>query len=278
MQKITRWLTPLIILGLFLSSCDRSSDLVLNRDDYEDRLRAFWLSQSIANWTGLQTEGERIEPPFFTDEDWPEFGYILDQGVWSADDDTDIEYIYQSALETYETEILTPEQIREQWLEHIDGSYVWVSNETAYYLMLDDGLLPPETSDPNNNPNWEQIDAQLTTEIFGLLAPGRPDVALKMGELPVQVTARGDAELAARFYIIMHSLAVTAVDQINDGNHDGDPYDEQVFWLAEQARARTPDSSYIAGMYDWVLAEYQNNPDKDNWEATRDAFYDVYVK
>lgn len=267
----------LLIIALLLTACSRSSDLELNRADYQDRLRAFWLSQSIANWTGLQTEGERIEPPFFTDEDWPEFDYILDQGVWSADDDTDIEYIYQNALETYETEILTPEQIREQWLEHIDGSYVWVSNESAYYLMLEDGLLPPETSDPEHNPNWEQIDAQLTTEIFGLFAPGRPDVALKMGELPVQVTARGDAELAARFYIIMHSLASTAVDQISDENGDGDPYDEQVFWLAEQARAQTPDSSYIAGMYDWVLTEYQNNPDKDNWEATRDEFYDVYV-
>jgi hypothetical protein len=279
-DKVKRFicLIPFIILLLLLPACGRSSDLVLDRADYEDRLRAFWLSQSIANWTGLQTEGERIEPSFYTDEDWQDFGYILDQGVWSADDDTDIEYIYQSALETYETEILTPEQIREQWLEHIDGSYVWVSNESAYYLMLEDDLLPPETSDPNNNPNWEQIDAQLTTEIFGLFAPGRPDVALAMGELPVQVTARGDAELAARFYIIMHSLASTAVDQISDENGDGDPYDEQVFWLANQARSQTPEDSYIAGMYDWVLAEYNNNADKENWEATRDAFYDVYVE
>lgn len=271
------WYWPLIIITLVLSACS-SSDLVLNRDDYQDRLRAFWLSQSIANWTGLQTEGERTSLPYYTDDDWENFGFILDQGIWSADDDTDIEYIYQHALETYETEILTPEQIREQWLEHIDGSYVWVSNESAYYLMLEDGLLPPETSAPENNPNWEQIDAQLTTEIFGLLAPGRPDVALAMGKLPVQVTARGDAELAARFYIIMHSLAATAIETISDENGDGDPYDEQVFWLAEQARAQTPNASYIAGMYDWVLQEYNNNPDKNNWEATRDVFHRTYVE
>ena len=119
--------------------------------------------------------------------------------------------------------------------------------------MLEDGLLPPETSLPQKNPNWEQIDAQLTTEIFGLLAPGRPDVALAMGELPVQVTARGDAQLAAEFYIIMHSLAAYAIENITDTNGDGDPYDEQVFWLAEQARTQTADDSYIAGMYDWVL-------------------------
>jgi hypothetical protein len=279
-MKKSHSLLIIFILFLVLISCrNQSEDLVLNREDYQDRLRAFWLSQSIANWTGLQTEGQRTQIPYYTDEDWNKFGFILNQSPWwSADDDTDIEYIYQHALETYETEILTPEQIRDQWLEHIDGDYIWVSNESAYDLMRDEGLLPPETSLPENNPNWEQIDAQLTTEIFGLFSPGRPDIALQMGELPIQVTARGDAELAAKFYIVMHSLASYAIENITDTNGDGNPYDEQVFWLAEQARAQTQDESYIAGMYDWVLNEYKNNPEKDNWEATRDAFHYVYIE
>ena len=38
--------------------------------------------------------------------------------------------------------------------------------------MKDQDLVPPATSDPANNPNSDMIDAQLTTEIFGLLAPG----------------------------------------------------------------------------------------------------------
>ena len=80
------------------------------------------------------------------------------------------------------------------------------------------------------------------------------------------------------FYIIMHSLAPQALERISDKNGDGDAYDEQVFWLAEQARAQIPDDSYIAGMHDWVLNEYNNNPDKDNWEATRDAFHRTYVE
>jgi hypothetical protein len=276
------WLPIFVFSVLFLTACDgRSNELELSRGDYQDRLRAFWLSQSIANWTGLQTEGQRTRIPFYTDEDWDRFGFVLNQSPWwSADDDTDIEYIYQHALETYETEILTPEQIRDQWLEHIQSkeeNYLWVSNESAFRLM-EEGVLPPNTSDPENNPNWEQIDAQLTTEIFGLFAPGRPDVAMLLGDLPVKVTARGDAEMAAKFYIIMHSLAPYAIVNITDANGDGDPYDEQVFWLAEQARAQIPDKSYIAGMYDWVLNEYEGNPDKEDWEATRDAFYHIYVE
>ncbi len=268
-----------LVFTQFLSACQSQEILAISRLEYQDRLRAFWLSQNIANWTGLQTEGLRIDVPYFTDEDWDDFGFVLNQSPWwDADDDTDIEYLYQSALEEYETEILTPEQIREQWLAHINGDYIWVSNESAYYLMKDEGLLPPDTSLPVNNPNWEQIDAQLTTEIFGLFSPGCPTVALQMSEIPVRVTARGNAEIAARFYIIMHSLAPYAIENIADENGDGDPYDEQVFWLAAQARAQTPDESYIAGMYDWIFAKYQENPDKDNWEVTRDAFHFRYVE
>ena len=292
-MKRSSFLVFLLFLALILTSCvskpeastetltkpDTDDIFTLSRLDYQDRLRAFWLSQSIANWTGLQTEGHRTSVPFYTDEDWDDFGFVLKHGLWGADDDTDIEYIYQHALETYETEILTPEQIRDQWLEHIrsrEENYLWVSNESAF-RMMEEGVLPPNTSDPEDNPNWEQIDAQLTTEIFGLFAPGRPDVAMMLGELPVSVTARGDAEMAAKFYIIMHSLAPYAIKNISDSNEDGDPYDEQVIWLAEQARSQIPDESYIAGMYDWVLSEYSNNPDKEDWEATRDAFYFKYV-
>jgi hypothetical protein len=269
-----------LLLIYFLAACDgQPNNLQISRTDYQDRLCAFWLSESIANWTGLQTEGQRTGIPFYTDDDWERFGFVLKQSPWwDADDDTDIEYIYQNALETYQTEILTPEQIREQWLEHIDGSFIWVSNESAYYLMRDENLLPPKTSEPEYNPNWEQIDAQMTTEIFGLFAPGRPDIALMMGDLPVRVTAGGDAEMAAKFYIIMHSLAPVAIEQISDSNADGDPYDEQVFWLPEQARTQIPDESYIAGMYDWVLSKYQQSPDKNDWEKTRDAFYFRYVE
>jgi len=34
-----------------------------------------------------------------------------------------------------------------------------------------EGMIPPATSSPENNPNYEMIDAQLTTEIFGFFAP-----------------------------------------------------------------------------------------------------------
>ena len=53
---------------------------------------------------------------------------------------------------------------------------------------------------------------------------------------------------------------------------------QKVVWLAEQGRKRLPDESYAAEIYDFVKAEYDSNPDKDNWERTRDALYERYQK
>ena len=143
--------------------------LVLSRAEFAERLHGFWLGQSIANWTGLVTEMCRVEPPFYTRADWGrqadpniwgnfrehfskiDFFLLSPDRVWGADDDTDIEYLYQHLLYSHKTAVLTGEQIRVGWLKHIYSNedapisatefrrenFLWVSNEAAYYLMRD---------------------------------------------------------------------------------------------------------------------------------------------
>ncbi len=277
---------------LILSGCSdhppaSEESIHIERETYRDQFIGFWLGSCIANWTGLTTEAHRRTKPYYTDEDWQTtkgwtidgkeysfyIDFVLDQDPWGADDDTDIEYIFQHAMDTYATTRLSGAQIRDQWLEHIrseEENYLWVSNETAFHLMRDQGMTPPETSLPANNPNWEMIDAQLVTEIFGLYAPGHPDLALTISEMPVRTMAYSHSQYAAQFYIVMHALASRVDPQLS--------YKEQVFWLAAQARGYIPDSSYIAGMYDWVLEQYHATPDKNDWETVRDAFHDRYIE
>ena len=50
------------------------------------------------------------------------------------------------------------------------------------------------------------IDAQLTTEIFGLLAPGSIEEALALAYYPIRTAGIGDAALVSEFYVAMHSL------------------------------------------------------------------------
>ena len=120
------------------------SDVVISRSDYHEKLEGFWLAECIANWTGLRTEGVKKTAPFYTDEAWGtkqgrrrngapqmiEFVLVEEGDVWGADDDTDIEYIYQSILDTNNTSVVTGKMIRDGWLKHIkheEQNYLWGS-------------------------------------------------------------------------------------------------------------------------------------------------------
>ncbi len=275
-------ISKLLILAL-LVNVQFLHGQTISKSEYKEKLQGFWLGSCIANWTGLKTEGMRKDKPYFTDEDWNTnqgnewhgayIDFVLDKEIWGADDDTDIEYIYQHAMETYDTYLLSGEQIRNQWLEHIspkEENFLWVSNETAFNLMREEKMIPPVTSLPYFNENWEMIDAQLTTEIFGLLAPTSPDIALELSYLPIRTTAYSHSMYAAQFYVIMHALA-SSVDE-------GMSRRDQMLWLADSARTYIPESSYIAKMYDWVRNEYIKSTNKDDWESVRDAFHDYYIE
>jgi hypothetical protein len=270
------------------------SDMVISREQYLNKLYGFWLGQCIANWTGLVTEMDKIGDigdiktgGFYTREDWgkpdrpsiwgeglpsdlsPTIDFVLrgEEEIWGADDDTDIEYMYQYLLKTNHTSILSGEQIKTGWLKHIkleEENYLWVSNQQAFDLM-EQGVVPPETSEPEKNPHFEMIDAQLTTEVFGLFAPTRPDIALKMAYLPIRTTARENAAWISEFYVIMHALA-SKVDQNLS-------IDQQTQWMANEARLHLPQTSYAAKMYDFVRLKYDS---RIPWEQTRDSIYVKY--
>ena len=271
---------------------DSTIDVInISRDKYYNQLCGFWLGQCIANWTGLVTEMDKIGTigeiktgAFYTREDWgkADLPSIWGQGVpsdlsptidfvfknpdeiWGADDDTDIEYMYQHLLVTNQTSYLTPQQIRDGWLNHIkkkEENFLWVSNQKAFDLMRQ-GVLPPKTGNPKNNEHFEMIDAQLTTEIFGLFSPTRPDVAVKMAHLPIQTIARENAEYIAKFYVSMHSLASIA--------HTNKSIGKQLIWMANQSKKELPEGSYANHMFNYTLELYKSGIP---WEQTRDSIY-----
>jgi hypothetical protein len=163
--------------------------------------------------------------------------------------------------------MLTGEQIRNGWMKHIKGeeeNYLWVSNQKALDLMKS-GLVPPATGAPEHNPEYEMIDAQLTTEIFGLYAPGRPDMAVKMATLPIQTTAREESEWISAYYVRLFSLASTADTSL--------PIKQQLTKMAEQAALELPASSYPVAMYHYVKGLYASGI---SWEQARDSVYQRY--
>ena len=285
----------LIVFSISCHKVDETSQntITISVDEYRDKLKGFWLGQCIANMTGLVTEMDKIgnigeikTGKFYTSEDWGKLDqpsifspnksselsktidFVFEQdGMWPADDDTDIEYMYQELLLNYKTSFLSPDQIRDGWINHIkqkEENFLWVSNQKAFDLM-NEGYVPPKTSDPKLNEYYDMIDAQLTTEIFGILSPGRPDIALKMAELPILTTARYNAKWISDFYVSMYSLSTTLNLNLD--------IRENIFSIADISSRLLPDSSYASKMYKFVKLEYENGR---SWEEARDNIYERY--
>jgi hypothetical protein len=258
--------TIIIILIRFVVGDSQAQQISIDRSEYLSKLQGMWLGECIANWTGIQTEGRRTSPPFYTDGDWSSIGFVLDQDPWLADDDTDIEYVYFHLLNTHSLTTLTADQIRNGWMTHIN-SWIWVSNARVRE-MFNQGILTPATTLLAANELAIQIDAQLTTEIFGALAPGIPSKALEMANLPILTTANSHAAHASQFHVLLYSL-IPFVDTLMTGR-------DQALWLIAEARKYLPESSKAVDIIDFVRDDFLANEDVRDWESTRDKIYNRY--
>jgi hypothetical protein len=234
-----------------------------------------WLGETIANWTGLTTEGIKQDVPFYSDADWgidqqlsskpnSVIDFVL-QDPWLADDDTDIEYVYLHLMQQHNTTHLSATQIHDGWVQHINDS-IWDSNQSRRWM--EQGALPPVTGMGTITPAYLMNNAQLITEIFGALAPGMPGQALELADLPIRATSGGYAAHAAQFHVVLYSLA-TQVDPAQSPR-------DQILWMVKEARRYIPDTSKAADVVDFVLADYLHNPDVNDWERTRDKVYERY--
>ena len=224
----------------------------ISANAYFDKVYGAWKATIIANHAGLDYQG------IYVDEPGPPGAFsLLFLEEWSTDDDTHVEWV---DLHIFETHGLNPtaEQIRDEWVDHLNHD-IWVSTRRARDLM-DEGLLPPETGSRDHNPDgaWS-IDAQLQTELFGMLAPGMPAAAAVYADRFARVTNSGPAVDASVYFATLYSLAF---------------FEEDIAALIALARERTPDEAAIAPIVDNVLAWHSRQP--DDWRAVRQQIRDHY--
>ncbi len=224
----------------------------LPADVYFDKVHGAWQATMVANHTGLDLQGIYLDQPGTADSIQL---LLLDE--WSTDDDTHVEWVDLHILETYGLE---PgyEQIRDEWVLHLNND-IWVSALRARQLM-DEGIIPPQTSDPQLNPEgvWS-IGAQLQTELFGLLAPGMPQEAARRARYFARVTNSGLAVDASAFYAALYARAFFEQDiptLLTTTKSDFKP-DDVVYLIVENG-----------------IRWHAQNP--DDWRVTRQLIRDEY--
>ena len=166
-----------------------------------DKIRGGLLGQILGNLNGLPHEMRHIEYPYQVKNYVPS----LPQGAWS-DDDTDFEWVYVLEMQKRREVFLSDDIIYDLWKERINQR-IWSSNRFARHLM-DLGIKPPYTGYTTINP-WAEfnVSGQFLCETFGLIAPGMPQFAAKIGLNYTSVTINNEPAQTTQLFTGMIATA-----------------------------------------------------------------------
>ncbi len=172
----------------------------------EDKIQGGLLAQLLGNLNGLPHEMKYIHEPGKVEEYTPG----LPDGA-RTDDDTDIEWVYASEMARTGEIFLPYARIRELWTAHINRG-IWCANLYARRLM-DLGLEPPLTGRIAINP-WSafNISAQFLSESFGMMAPGMPRTASRIGLHYTRVAIDGEPAQTTQLFCSMIATAFFETD------------------------------------------------------------------
>jgi len=173
----------------------------LTRTEYLDRVQAIWTAQMIGQITGLRFEHQQASS-------LPVTPLTHLPGYAPVDDDYYYEMVAIRAFEKYGIG-LTVEQLGQQWLENNAGS--WGSSEQAL-ILLKRGIKAPDTGHPRYNKLWWTIGPEFSSDVYGALAPGMPDVAAALARNLGHINGYAEGTDGGVFIAGMISLAFVEKD------------------------------------------------------------------
>jgi hypothetical protein len=198
--------------GIIYAVAGSNKSMELSAEVLRDKIRGGLLGQLLGNLNGIPHEMKYIDEPGNVEEYIP----ALPEGA-RTDDDTDLEWVYIVAMQRHNAIMLPPHLIVQLWKERINKR-IWCSNQYARQLM-DIGIEPPLTGSIVLNP-WADfnISGQFICETFGLLAPGMPQTAAKIGLNYTRVTIDAEPAQTTQLFTTMIATAFTTndIDKIID--------------------------------------------------------------
>src|SRR5580765_8085672 len=189
----------LIVFGL--GDIGDAAVLTLTRAQYRDRVEAVWTAQIIAVLLDWPFEHQTASTKWIDNFPKP-------YKTAPVDDDWYYEMVAIRAFEKYGPR-MTVEQLGEQWKENACGS--WGSSEQAR-LLLARGIQPPLTGHPRYNKLWFTIGPQFSSDVYGALAPGMPNLAGRMAREYGHINGYAEGVDGAVFMAGMVSLGFAEVD------------------------------------------------------------------
>ncbi|MEE9370067.1 MAG: ADP-ribosylglycohydrolase family protein [Sedimentisphaerales bacterium] len=241
-----------LILSVNVSCVEQKKFRRLTVEEYVDKMKAGWVGQMVGVGWGGPTEFHfkgQIIPEDRMPKWYPQLVNQFNQ------DDIYVEMTFLRTLEQYGLDC----SIRQAGIDFANSRYpLWHANN-AGRNNLRSGIAPPDSGHPKFNPHADDIDYQIEADYSGLIAPGLPNVAIKLGEKFGRVMNYGDGLYAGQFVAGMYAEAFFETD------------------LEKIVRAGLkciPQKSQYAECINDVLKWYEQYP--DNWQKTWQLINEKY--
>jgi ADP-ribosylglycohydrolase len=121
-------------------------------------------------------------------------------------DDIYINLLFLYCLRRYGINV-APVTVAHEWAAKIKR--VWHANN-AGLENIKKGILPPLSGNPKYNLHADDIDFQIESDVFGMIAPGLPQVSNRYGERMGHIMNYGDGVYGGMFMAAMYTQAFFA--------------------------------------------------------------------
>lgn len=226
----------------------------LSREEYRDKMKGGWLGQMAGVGVGGPTEFRwqgAIVPAKKVPAWKPETINQFDQ------DDIYVEMTFLRTLQKYGLDATT----RQAGIDFANSKYpLWHANKAARD-RLREGIAPPDSGHPAFNDHADDIDYQIEADFSGLIAPGLPNTAIRLGDTFGRIMNYGDGLYGGDFVGAMYAEAF----------FESDPEK-----IVRAGLAAMPEKSQYHECIADVLKWHHEAP--DDWEAAWRKIEDKYQK
>lgn len=211
--------------------------------EYRDKMKGGWIGQIVGVAWGAPTEF-KFRDKIIPTEKMPAWKPEMINHAFGQDD-LYVEMTFLRSMEEYGLDV----SIRQAGIDFANSGYsLWCANR-AGRDNLRRGIAPPDSSHPQFNSRGNDIDYQIEADYSGLIAPGMPNTAIRLGEKFGRLMNYGDGVYAGQFMGGMYAEAFFESDPVR---------------LVQAGLACIPADCQYAEMARDMLKWYAEDP--DDWQ------------
>lgn len=189
---------------LSLSAAERK----ISVEEYRDKMAGAWIGQTVGVTYGAPTEF-RYEGRLIDWDKLPVWKPELMNEVFYQDD-LYVEMTFLKTLLDHGIDV----SCRQAGIDFANSRYrLWCANNNGRN-NLRNGIAAPSSSHPKNHKTTDDIDYQIEADFSGIISPGLPTRAIKLGEQFGRIMNYGDGLYAGQFMGGMYAAAFFENDRV----------------------------------------------------------------